>query len=55
MSINIKKPDNRKLNQPTRDVEEIMNKSRKIDLNDNEEGLESDEERLKYIKDDLGL
>jgi len=55
MSQNIKLPDNRIKTQPTKDIEAIIEKSRNKNLNDNEEDLETDEQRLKYIKEDFGL
>ena len=54
MSQNIKKKENtRKLNQPTRDVMEFMEKAR--NKNNLFEKLETEDERLSYIKEDFGL
>jgi len=55
MSQNVKHPDIKKKNQPTRDIEEIIEKSRTKNLNDNEEDLESEEQQLKDFKEDAGL
>lgn len=56
MSLNIpKKIIKRKRNQPSRDLEDIMERSRKKNLMSNEEGLESEYDRLKDINDDHGL
>ena len=55
MSQNVKKIETKLKNQVTRDIESIMDNAKKKDMDDNEEGLESEEERIKYIKEDLGL
>ena len=56
MSQNIpKKVNTKRRSQPTRDIETIMEKSRNNTVMSNEEGLESEEERINYIQEDNGL